>query len=161
MNEKKIICLIVFAFMIVYFLIFKLNSKSEEFVSGLDDVNSVQVEEAQNLYNSLIQKCHGTLVWNISHDEIFNLENIDYKNYCYSSGYYSKMIGYTYDSEDNVLMHVNLLKEESGNLYDLEGNFISKYKKDRVDEYFNRGTTYEYIYGKDAESYKLLKVKIV
>ena len=71
------------------------------------------------------------------------------------------MIGYTYDLDGNVVIHVNILKKINDKLYDLKDNEVAEFSENTVKESLNKGSTYEYIYKEENGSYRLIKVKLM
>ena len=75
--------------------------------------------------------------------------------------YYSKMIGYTYDLDGNVVIHVNILKKEENTLKKLNDDVVGEYSSDTINEMLNMGTTYEYIYTGNDGNYTLSDVRLM
>ena len=71
------------------------------------------------------------------------------------------MIGYTYDKDGNVIIHVNVLKKVDNKLFDLNDNEVATFSEDTVKESLNKGTTYEYVYKEENDSYRLIEVKLM
>ena len=136
------------------------NSAKNEATNVIE--NKVSADEATNMYNDITKNCTGALVFDLKEGEQVDIENInDYTSACKTNDYYSKMIGYTYDLDGNVVIHVNILKKINDKLYDLKDNEVAEFSENTVKESLNKGTTYEYIYKEENGSYRLIKVKLM
>lgn len=136
------------------------NSANNEATNVIE--NKVSADEATNMYNDITKNCTGALVFDLKEGEQVDIENInDYTSACKTNDYYSKMIGYTYDLDGNVVIHVNILKKINDKLYDLKDNEVAEFSENTVKESLNKGTTYEYIYKEENGSYRLIKVKLM
>ena len=122
----------------------------------------VEPEQAINMYEETVNTCDGVLVWDLQVGDTVSIDNMNVvSGACQKDNYYSKMIGYTYDLENNVIVHVNVLKNEDGKLYKLDNTFVADYSEETLDSSLNVGTTYEYVYQKDGENYKLIRVQLM
>lgn len=136
------------------------NSAKNEATNVIE--NKVSADEATNMYNDITKNCTGALVFDLKEGEQVDIENInDYTSACKTNDYYSKMIGYTYDLDGNVVIHVNILKKINDKLYDLKDNEVAEFSENTVKESLNKGSTYEYIYKEENGSYRLIKVKLM
>ena len=136
------------------------NSAKNEATNVIE--NKVSADEATNMYNDITKDCTGALVFDLKESEQVDIENInDYTSACKTNDYYSKMIGYTYDLDGNVVIHVNILKKINDKLYDLKDNEVAEFSENTVKESLNKGSTYEYIYKEENGSYRLIKVKLM
>ena len=136
------------------------NSAKNEATNVIE--NKVSADEATNMYNDITKNCTGALVFDLKEGEQVDIENInDYSSACKTNDYYSKMIGYTYDLDGNVVIHVNILKKINDKLYDLKDNEVAEFSENTVKESLNKGSTYEYIYKEENGSYRLIKVKLM
>lgn len=139
----------------------KRNNSAENEATNVIE-NKVSADEATNMYNDITKDCTGALVFDLKEGEQVDIENInDYTNACKTNDYYSKMIGYTYDLDGNVVIHVNILKKINDKLYDLKDNEVAEFSENTVKESLNKGTTYEYIYKEETGSYRLIEVKLM
>ena len=66
--------------------------------------------------------------------------------------YVSKLYGYTYDKEENIEMYVKEGYIENNILYDLSGNELGQYTKEKLNTLLDKGTLKIYKYKK--EDYK-------
>ncbi len=160
-----ILCLIIVMGGILISLLFseseKRNNSAENEATNVIE-NKVSADEAINMYNDITKDCTGTLVFNLKEGEQVDIENInDYTSAYKINDYYSKMIGYTYDLDGNVVIHVNILKKINDKLYDLKDNEVAEFSENTVKESLNKGTTYEYIYKEENGSYRLIEVKLM
>ena len=160
-----ILCLIIVMIGILISLLFskseKRNNSAENKATNVIE-NKVNADEATNMYNDITKDCTGALVFDSKEGEQVDIENInDYTSACKTNDYYSKMIGYTYDLDCNVVIHVNILKKINDKLYDLKDNEIAGFSENTVKESLNKGTTYEYIYKEENGSYNLIEVKLM
>lgn len=160
-----ILCLIIVMIGVLLSLLFtkseKQNNSGENEATNVIE-NKVSADEATNMYNDITKDCTGALVFNLKEGEQVDIENInDYTSACKTNDYYSKMIGYTYDLDGNVVIHVNVLKKINDKLYDLKDNEVAEFSENTVKESLNKGTTYEYIYKEENDSYRLIEVKLM
>ena len=71
--------------------------------------------------------------------------------------YVSKLYGYTYDDNENIVMQVKEGYIENNKLYDLEGKELGDYNKYTINTLLDKGTSKTYNYTKDNGDYKLEK----
>lgn len=142
------------------FLLF--GKKDNYIISDPDIPNEVSPEHALDIFNDLTKECSGAMVWNIKLGESVEIHNIeDYRNSCKTENYYSKMIGYTYDINDNLVLHVNVLKKVNDNVYKLDDTFVGVYLEENINLLLDEGTTYIYTYHKNENAYQLFKVELM
>ena len=160
-----ILCIIIIMLAIlILFLFFKPESKGNNGTDQSNNVveNKVSTDEATEMYNNVTKDCSGALVFDLKEGDKVDIENInDYSSACKTNDYYSKMIGYTYDKDGNVIIHVNVLKKVDNKLFDLNDNEVATFSEDTVKESLNKGTTYEYVYKEENDSYRLIEVKLM
>lgn len=160
-----ILCIIIIILAIlISFLFFKPESKGNNGTDQSNNVveNKVSTDEATEMYNNVTKDCSGALVFDLKEGDKVDIENInDYSSACKTNDYYSKMIGYTYDKDGNVIIHVNVLKKVDNKLFDLNDNEVATFSEDTVKESLNKGTTYEYVYKEENDSYRLIEVKLM
>ena len=63
--------------------------------------------------------------------------------------------------ENNVIIHVNVLKKDGSKLYKLDNTFVADYSEETLDDSLNFGTTYEYVYQNNGDTYKLIRVQLM
>lgn len=166
-NKKIILVVLGILIMIILFILLMLgvlkNENKKEFESGSHDIyNKVSVDEAEQLYDDVTKDCTGALVFDLKPGENVKIDNMnDYTTACKSDNYYSKMIGYTYDLDGNVVIHVNILKKEENTLKKLNDDVVGEYSSDTINEMLNMGTTYEYIYTGNDGNYTLSDVRLM
>ena len=125
-------------------------------------IQPVEPDQAIHMYEETTKTCDGVLVWDLQVGDTVPVDNMNaVSGACQKDNYYSKMIGYTYDLENNVIVHVNVLKNEDSKLYKLDHTFVADYSEETLDDSLNFGTTYEYVYQKDGENYKLIRVQLM
>lgn len=160
-----ILCIIIIMLgILISFLFFKPESKGNNGVDQSNNVveNKVSTDEATEMYNNVTKDCSGALVFDLKEGDKVDIENInDYSSACKTNDYYSKMIGYTYDKDGNVIIHVNVLKKVDNKLFDLNDNEVATFSEDTLKESLNKGTTYEYVYKEENDSYRLIEVKLM
>lgn len=160
-----ILCVIVIMIcVLVSLLFFKPEPKTSKDNDQSNNVieNKVSSDEATEMYNNVTKDCSGALVFDLKEGDKVEIDNInDYSSACKTNDYYSKMIGYTYDREGNVIIHVNVLKKVNNKLYDLNDNEVADFSEDTVKESLNKGTTYEYVYKEENDSYRLIEIKLM
>lgn len=160
-----ILCIIIIMLgILISFLFFKPGSKENNGTDQSNNVveNKVSTDEATEMYNNVTKDCSGALVFDLKEGDKVDIENInDYSSACKTNDYYSKMIGYTYDKDGNVIIHVNVLKKVDNKLFDLNDNEVATFSEDTVKESLNKGTTYEYVYKEENDSYRLIEVKLM
>lgn len=160
-----ILCIIIIMLgILISFLFFKPESKGNNGADQSNNVveNKVSTDEATEMYNNVTKDCSGALVFDLKEGDKVDIENInDYSSACKTNDYYSKMIGYTYDKDGNVIIHVNVLKKVDNKLFDLNDNEVATFSEDTVKESLNKGTTYEYVYKEENDSYRLIEVKLM
>lgn len=170
--DKKIIGLAVFGTVLILgglggytLLSSKDKGKTNDKVdSGLTDnvvIQQVSTEKAESMYKELTEKCTGALVWNLKLGEEVEIKDLENSNACQNDGHYSKMIGYTYDKSSNVIIHVNVLKKENDQLFKLNGEKVADFSEEKLNDLLDYGTTYEYVYKKNGDNYKLSKVELM
>ena len=115
-------------------------------------------EKVEKIYKELTEKCDGTFIWDSDKEEIV-INKILEKEACQKENYYSKLIGYTYDKEENLILHVTVLQRKKENLYKLNEELVGKYNTETIDELLDNGSVYEYIYKKNSSKYNLWKVR--
>ena len=151
-----ILCIIIIMLgILISFLFFKPESKGNNGTDQSNNVveNKVSTDEATEMYNNVTKDCSGALVFDLKEGDKVDIENIN--------DYYSKMIGYTYDKDGHVIIHVNVLKKVDNKLFDLNDNEVAPFSEDTVKESLNKGTTYEYVYKEEIDSYRLIEVKLM
>ncbi len=124
-------------------------------------VQDVSPDEATGMYDTLTEKCTGALVWNLELGQTIEIDNLENTNACQNDNHYSKMIGYTYDEQNNVVIHVNILKKVENSLYKLDNTLVGEFKEEELNNLLDQGTTYVYTYKKVGENYKLENVKLM
>ena len=160
-----ILCIIIIMIcVLVSLLFFKPEPRINNDNTQSNDIteNKVSSDEATEMYNLVTKDCSGALVFDLKEGEIVRIDNInDYSNACKTNDYYSKMIGYTYDYDGNVIIHVNVLKKANNKLYDLNDNYVAEFSEDTVKESLNKGTTYEYVYKEENDNYRLIEIRLM
>ncbi len=160
-----ILCIIIIMLgILISLLFFKPESKGNNGTDQSNNVveNKVSTDEATEMYNNVTKDCSGALVFDLKEGDKVDIENInDYSSACKTNDYYSKMIGYTYDKDGHVIIHVNVLKKVDNKLFDLNDNEVAPFSEDTVKESLNKGTTYEYVYKEENDSYRLIEVKLM
>ena len=122
----------------------------------------VEPEQAQNMYKETMNTCDGVLVWDLQVGDTVPVDDMNaVSDACQKDNYYSKMIGHTYDLENNVIIHVNVLKKDGSKLYKLDNTFVADYSEETLDDSLNFGTTYEYVYQNNGDTYKLIRVQLM
>lgn len=138
------------------------GKKDKEQTGDSQIPNQVSPEQVEEMFSSVTDNCTGALVWDIKLGETVDLGDVtDYTTSCKTDNYYSKMVGYTYDLSDNVILHVNVLKKVDNNAYKLDDTLIGEFAEDNLSDLLDAGTTYIYTYNKDGNSYKLAKVELM
>ena len=138
------------------------GENSNEPIGDEHIVQPVEPDQAIHMYEETTKTCDGVLVWDLQVGDTIPVDNMNaVSGACQKDHYYSKMIGYTYDLDNNVIVHVNVLKNEDGKLYKLDDTFVADYSEETLDDSLNFGTTYEYVYQKDGENYKLIRVQLM
>lgn len=142
------------------FLIFR--KTDNPVISDPDIPNEVSPEQAEDIYSNLTKNCSGAMVWDLNLGDSVVIDNIeDYHTSCKTDNYYSKMVGYTYDENDNLILHVNVLKKVENKVYKLDDILIGEYVEENISDLLDNGTTYVYTYNKGADAYKLTKVELM
>ncbi len=167
-NKMKIMIVIVLGIALVVggcILCFlpKNTSQNEPVINDnkpVEEIEEVEPSKAREMYEETISSCSGALVWDLKVGDIIQIKDKP-KNVCKNENYYSKMVGYTYDTYGNVIIHVNVLKKVGTELRKLDDTFVDQYNEDELDLILNHGTTYEYVYQKDGEAYKLIEVHLM
>ncbi len=172
MKDKKTIIYMGCGVAIILFvgiLVFVISPKKEMNPSSPNEVldntpvQQVEPEQAIDIYNDMTNNCKGTLVWDLDPDEKVEIAGVDDLGggACQKDNYYSKMIGYTYDLDGNLVIHANVLKNVDGELRKLDDTVVGSYSEESLDNSLNFGTTYEYIYKPDGKNYTLIEVKLM
>lgn len=172
MKNKKIIILSIVGILVIIagvsgaFLLTankknKDNKKPDTQVTDNKIIQDVNPDKAESMYEELTEKCTGALVWNLKPGDEVAIDNLDNSTACKTNDHYSKMIGYTYDKDKNVVIHVNLLKKVNNNLYKLDDTFVGEFKEETLNDLLDLGTTYKYLYTKNGKNYKLSKVELM
>lgn len=166
LEKRKMIVIIVGIFLLLVviigggFLVFSKKDKPD--VNEPDISNEVSPDQALEIFGNLTKDCSGAMVWDIKLGESVEIENIeDYQNSCKTDNYYSKMVGYTYDENDSLILHVNVIKKVENNVYRLDDTLIGEYLEENIDVLLDEGTTYIYTYKKVNDSYQLTKVELL
>ena len=71
--------------------------------------------------------------------------------------YVSKLYGYSYDENENIVMQVKEGYIENNKVYDLDGNELGEYTEDTLNTTLDNGTLKTYNYTKENNDYKLEK----
>ncbi len=172
MDKKKMLILVggvvLIVLVIVLMVVFVIrkpnqsNNHPEESIGDDHTIQSVEPDQAMDMYEETTKTCDGVLVWDLQVGDSVPINDMNaVSGACQKDHYYSKMIGYTYDLENNVIIHVNVLKNEEGKLYKLDHTFVDDYSEETLDTSLNFGTTYEYVYQKDGDAYKLIRVQLM
>ena len=69
--------------------------------------------------------------------------------------YVSKLYGYTYDDNENIVMQVKEGYIENNKVYNLEGTELGDYSEDTLNTVLDNGTLKNYNYTKENNDYKL------
>ena len=69
--------------------------------------------------------------------------------------YVSKLYGYSYDEEGNIVMQVREGYIENNKVYDLEGNELGDYTEEELNSILDKATLKTYNYTKENNNYKL------
>ena len=85
----------------------KRNPENNDSTGGNKIIQEISPEKADDLYKELTEKCTGALVWNLKQGDEVEIKDLEKSNACQNDNHYSKMIGYTYDEDSNVIIHVN------------------------------------------------------
>lgn len=128
-------------------------------ITDHDFTQDVTPEEAEGMYKDLVQDCTGALVFDLSVGDVVTLDGVPSSDSCKTDNHYSKLFGYTYDEDGNMIMHVKVLKREGDELYTLDGTSVGIYEEDKLTSLLDYGTTYVYTYQKIGDSYQLSKVE--
>lgn len=139
----------------------KQNDKQKNQITDNKIIQDVSPNKAEEMYDELTEKCTGVLIWDLKPGDEVTIDRLDNTNACKKDDHYSKMIGYTYDKDRNVIIHVNVLKKQENNLYKLDNTFIGEFNEEKLNDLLDYGTTYKYIYQKNKENYKLSKVELM
>ncbi len=168
LNQKQKVLIIsviggVLLIVVVAVLVVSLMKKPsfDPSVSDNKIYQDVEPEEAMGMYSELTEACTGALVWNIGVGDVVSIDDLSNTNACQSENYYSRMIGYTYDADSNVIMHVNVLKKVDDKLYRMDDTLVGDFNSDTIDESLNYGTTYEYLFQRTETDYVLSQVKLM
>ncbi len=138
------------------------NPTSEEPMTDGTIEQPVEPEEAISMYEEMADTCSGAHVWDLKEGDVIHIDDIQTMNTCKTDNYYSKMIGYTYDLEENLIIHENILKKVDNKLYKMDDTFVADYTEETLNDSLDFGTTYEYKYEKLGEgNYKLSEVKLM
>lgn len=170
-NKNKKIFVIVFVILILvillglllWFLFFhkSSNEPNSDDITDNKEIQEVEPTEAENMYQSLIQNCSGALVWNLNLGDEIQIDNLDNTSACQNDNHYSKMIGYTYDVDGNVIIHVNVLKRVENQLFKIDDTPVGEFHEESINDLLEQGTTYQYFYKKEGDNYKLFKVDLM
>jgi len=133
----------------------------DEVATKTEETQEVSPEEATAMYDELTSNCDGVFVWDLKEGDTVSISSLENNSACQKDNYYSKMIGYTYDLQNNVILHVNVLKRVDNDLYTLDDKRVGEYKESTIHESLDSGTTYVYTYQKTDEAYKLVKVELM
>ena len=71
--------------------------------------------------------------------------------------YVSKLYGYSYDENENIVMQVKEGYIENNKVYNLEGTELGDYSEDTLNTVLDNGTLKTYNYTKENNDYKLEK----
>ena len=144
------------------FLVFFKPIKKNLDDSILDNrpIEPVSPEQAVDMYSALTKECSGALVWNLAVGEKIEIDNLADTDACHTDNYYSKMIGYTYN-DVGVVLHVNVLKRISNDLYKLDDTYVGTYDESTISSSLDNGTTYEYVFEQLEDGYKLIQVNLM
>ena len=74
-----------------------------------------------------------------------------------SRKYVSKLYGYTYDDNENIVMQVKEGYIENNKVYDLDGTELGDYTEDTLNKLLDNGTLKIYNYTKENDDYTLEK----
>lgn len=142
--------------------VFYFQKTEEEPISEKKEENQmVSPDEAITMYENFTKECDGVYTWNLKEGDTLTIKNIEDQGICQKENYYSKMIGYTYDLEDNVIIHANVLKKKENKLYKLNDIYVNEYDENNINNLLDQGTTYAYTYKKNGDQYILTKVEIM
>lgn len=137
------------------------NDKPDSLISDNKIIQDVSPNKAEEMYDELTEKCTGVLIWDLKPGNEVTIDKLDNTNACKKDDHYSKMIGYTYDKDKNVIIHVNVLKKQESKLYKLDSTFVGEFKEENLSDLLDLGTTYKYTYQKNNNNYKLTKVELM
>ncbi len=172
-KNQKIVLLVVGALLLVLILIFVIGlflkpknelenpPAPEEPITDMYNIQQVEPTEAETMYKEVASACTGALVWNLDIGQTVQIDDLSNMNTCHTDDYYSKMIGYTYDLDNNVLIHVNVLKKVDNELRKLDDTRVAEFSEEGLNDALNLGTTYEYVYQPNGDNYKLIEVKLM
>ncbi len=165
-NKKLYLLVIIIVVLIIFggilFWIFtSKDSEKNDPITDNKEIQEVDPSEAEDMYKTLIQNCSGALVWNLEIGDEIQIDNLAQASTCQNDDHYSKMIGYTYDEDGNVIIHVNVLKRVDNQLFKIDDTLVGEYNENEINTLLEQGTTYQYFYKKDGDGYKLFKVDLM
>lgn len=160
---KILLILLLILIPIGTFLFYKYQMNSKEIENNQQETTGNiekdnMSEKVERIYNELAGKCDGTFIWDRKEEEIV-INKIIEKEACQKENYYSKLIGYTYDKEENLILHVTVLQRKKDKLYKLNEELVGEYTSETLNELLDNGSVYEYIYKKNSSKYNLWKVR--
>lgn len=162
LHKKIILLLFVLLFVVSFSFLSFYHPVLEEMNDSTADMTIVQnvlPDEAESIYMNFTNQCNGTYIWNISEGEEKNIMDLNMIESCSSENYYSKLFGYTYDEEQNLIFHVKVLKKVNNQLFQLNHTLVGDYLEGNINDLLDQGTSYEYVFQKEGNQYRFIQLR--
>lgn len=159
-KKKRFIILFFLLFFFFILILCSFHLKKEEQINSSkpEEIrNPVSAEKAESLYYELLDNCPGIYIGNNRGIKKFDASE---SNCVKSVEYQTKLIGYSYESE-NVLLYINVIEVKDNRVYDYFEKDIGKYEESEAKQILEKGTTLIFTYEKCETDYKPISVHVM